>query len=148
DEQLASALERQSQDRSVPLGELLVQMGLVTYEQLLLALARKMGYPLVDLEKFPIDPDALTKLAYNVASRLKVVPLMVRNGALIVAIDDPSKRLVLSEIEFIAQCKVVPVLAQAEQLRTMIKDAYHRLGADVWDLPFTTTSEAATPERE
>lgn len=146
DEQLDSALERQRQDRSVPLGELLVQMGLVTYEQLLLALARKMGYPLVDLSKFPIDPGALTKLAYNVASRLKVVPLMLSNGALIVAIDDPSKRLVLSEIEFIAQCKVVPVLAQATQLDTMIKESYHRLGADVWDLPFTPPTDSGAIE--
>ena len=148
EEQLASALERQSQDRSVPLGELLVQMGLVTYEQLLLALARKMGYPLVDLSKFPIDPDALTKLAYNVAARLKVVPLMLRNGALIIAVDDPSKRLVLSEIEFIAQCKVVPVLAQATQLETMIKEAYHRLGADVWDQPFTPVTDSGAMDLE
>ncbi len=148
DEQLDSALERQSQDRTVALGELLVQMGLVSYEQLLLALARKMGYPLVDLTKFPIDPGALTKVAYNVAARLKVVPLMLNHGALIVAIDDPSRRLVLSELEFIAQCRVVPVLAQAVQLETMIKEAYHRMGADVWDQPFTASVDSSAMELE
>jgi type II secretory ATPase GspE/PulE/Tfp pilus assembly ATPase PilB-like protein len=147
-DQLEAALERQRQDRTVPLGELLVQMGLVSHDQLLLALARKMGYPLVDLSKFPIDPGALTKLAYNVASRLKVVPLMLRSGALIVAIDDPSKRLVLSEIEFIAQCKVVPVLAQATQLDTMIKESYHRMGADVWDSPFAQAPDSSAMDLE
>ena len=35
-----------SSDRSVPLGELLVRMGVVSREDLQIALARKMGYPL------------------------------------------------------------------------------------------------------
>ena len=148
DDELDSALARQREDRSVPLGELLVQMGLVTYEQLLLALARKMGYPLVDLSKFPVDPVALTKLAYSVAMRLKVIPLMMRNGALILAIDDPSRRLVLSEVEFITQAKVVPVLAQAEQLEKLIKEFYHRIGADVGDSPFSLSAEAGVGRLE
>ena len=129
--QLEDALERQKRDRSVPLGELLVTQGLVSRHDLQTALARKMGYPLVDLDKFPIEAEALRKVPFPVAHRLMTVPLLLRDGNLITAVEDPSKRLTLSELEFITQCKIVPVLAQHTQLEFAIKDAYSKIGADV-----------------
>src|SRR5690606_34311439 len=129
--QLNEALEQQKRDRSVPLGELLVNMGLVSRIDLQTALARKMGYPLVNLEKFPIEAVALRKVPFNVAHRLMAVPLLLRDGSLVVALEDPSIRLILSELEFITQSKVVPVLAQSHQLEWALKDAYSKIGADV-----------------
>ncbi|RZK99277.1 MAG: pilus assembly protein PilB, partial [Rubrivivax sp.] len=129
--QLEDALEQQKRDRSVPLGELLVTQGLVSRHDLQTALARKMGYPLVDLDKFPIEAEALRKVPFAVAHRLMTVPLLLRDGNLIIAVEDPSKRLTLSELEFITQCKIVPVLAQHTQLEFAIKDAYSKIGADV-----------------
>jgi len=135
--QLDQALAQQREDRTVPLGELLVRLGMVTRQDLMQALSRKMGYPLVDLERFPPDPDALHKVAFQVASRLTVVPLMLRETTLIVALEDPSRRAVLAELEFITQCKIVPVLASQTQLEWAIRDAYAKLGADVASVMFT-----------
>lgn len=59
--QLKQALEKQKTERSVPLGQLLVNMGFLTRADLNIALARKMGYPVVDVTKFPVDPEALKK---------------------------------------------------------------------------------------
>ena len=134
--QLEEALRQQQSDRTVPLGELLVRLGLITRQDLIDALARKMGYPLVDLMQFPIDPDALTKVPFAVSARLSVVPLMWRDGSLIVAVEDPSKRIVLSELEFVSQCRIVPVLAQSSQIEWALRDAYGKLGADVAAVPF------------
>ena len=97
-EQLQDALRQQSQDRSVPLGELLVRMGSITRHDLQTALARKMGYPLVDVNTFPVEPDAVRKLPIAAARRLHAVPLLLRSGKLIVAIEDPSARTALDEI--------------------------------------------------
>jgi len=136
EDQLHEALSQQQGDRSVPLGELLVRLGLITRSDLLHALARKMGYPVVDLVRYPMDPDALHKVPFNVAVRLSVVPLLLRDNMLIVAVEDPSKRLVLSELEFITQCKVVPVLGQSLQMELALRDAYGKLGADVSALAY------------
>ncbi|MFN3616904.1 MAG: ATPase, T2SS/T4P/T4SS family [Aquabacterium sp.] len=136
EDQLHEALSQQQGDRSVPLGELLVRLGVITRQDLLHALARKMGYPVVDLIRYPIDPDALHKVPFNVAVRLSVVPLLLRDNVLIVAVEDPSKRLVLSELEFITQCKVVPVLGQSLQMELALRDAYGKLGADVSALAY------------
>jgi len=142
--QLDEALVQQQQDRSVPLGELLVRMGVVSREDLQVALARKMGYPLVDVDAFPIEADALRKLAYSVASRLKAVPLLVREGRLVVALDDPARRrAAVDEVEFSAQMKVVPVLAHSRSIESVIYTAYDKIGAVGG--PRATLDDAAIP---
>ncbi len=139
--QLDAALAQQKTDRSVPLGELLVRMGVVSTEDLQVALARKMGYPLVNIDVFPLEAVALRALSYAVAARVQVLPLLVRDTRLIVAVDDPSRRRdSLEEVEFITQMKVVPVLAQSKSLGEVLVTAYEKLGADTgrsysWDQP-------------
>ncbi len=127
--QLRDALAQQQVDRSVPLGEVLVRMGFVSREELQLALARKMGYPLVDVDAFPIEADALRRLDYAVASRLEVVPLLVRDGRLVIALDDPARRHgAVDEVEFSAQMKVVPVLAHSRSIERVLRTAYEKIG--------------------
>ena len=127
--QLADALSQQLGDRNVPLGELLVKKGLVSRANLQAALARKMGYPLVDVTQFPVDSEAVTRLPYAVASRVPALPLMLRGGRLVVAVEDPSDRRRLEEVEFAAQCKLVPVLARTGVLLGAIDRAYEKFGA-------------------
>jgi len=132
DAQLQEALAQQKRERGIPLGELLVRMGLVSREDLQTALARKMGYPLVDVHNFPVEADAVRKLPFAAAVRLNALPLLVRGGKLIAAIEDPSARLSLDEIEFMAQTKVVPALALAGSIATALPVIYERFGSDVW----------------
>jgi type II secretory ATPase GspE/PulE/Tfp pilus assembly ATPase PilB-like protein len=129
DAQLDDALVQQRADRGVPLGELLVRKGLVSRADLQTALARKLGCPLVDVLEFPADSAALARLPYAVAARIPALPLMRRNGRLVVAVEDPSNRSKLDEIEFAAQCKVVAVLARAGTLQGAVDQAYERMGA-------------------
>ena len=126
--QLEVALSQQREDRSVPLGELLVRRGLVSRADLQTALARKMGYPLVDVTQFAPETEALARLPYAVACRLPALPLLLRGGRLIVAVEDPSRPEVLDDIEFASQTKVVPVLARANLLGAAIPRAYERIG--------------------
>ena len=127
--QLDDALAQQAADRSVPLGEILVRMGAVTREDLQTALARKMGYPLVNLAKFPAEADAVRKLPFAMAARLRVMPLLVHDARLIVALDDPAQRReAIEEVEFVAQMKTVPVLAQCASFEDALRATYDRLG--------------------
>ncbi|MET0519804.1 MAG: ATPase, T2SS/T4P/T4SS family [Burkholderiaceae bacterium] len=128
--QLDEALIQQREDRSVPLGELLVRKGGVTRQALQSALARKMGYPLVDVETFPVEPTAVTKLPYAVAKRLEVLPLVLREGRLIVAMEDPTRRDALDEVEFISQLKVTPTLTKIGTLQFAIPHAYERFSGE------------------
>jgi type II secretory ATPase GspE/PulE/Tfp pilus assembly ATPase PilB-like protein len=129
--QLEEALSQQREDRSVPLGELLVRRGVVSRPDLQTALARKMGYPLVDVTQFQAEADALQRLPYAVARRVPALPLMLRGGRLIVAVEDPSRPEVIDDLEFAAQTKIMPVLARASLLPDAVQRAYERIGASV-----------------
>jgi type II secretory ATPase GspE/PulE/Tfp pilus assembly ATPase PilB-like protein len=88
-----------------------------------------MGYPLVDVGNFPADAVAVTKLPFAAAVRLLALPLMMLGGRMVVALEDPSRRSAVDEIEFVSQAKIVPVLARAGSLLGAIERTYERLGA-------------------
>jgi type II secretory ATPase GspE/PulE/Tfp pilus assembly ATPase PilB-like protein len=145
DAELQQALTQQKSDRGAPLGELLVRMGVVSRGDLQVALARKMGYPLVDIASFPVEADALRAVPFAVAQRLQLMPLLVRDGRLIVALDDPSRRrYAVDEVEFIAQMKVVPVLAQSPDIDVVLRAAYEKIGG----VSTATSSSAPAQARE
>jgi type II secretory ATPase GspE/PulE/Tfp pilus assembly ATPase PilB-like protein len=135
-EQLTEALGHQGKDRSVPLGELLVRQGLITRADLATALARKMGYPQVDVQSFPIEIEALRKLPVAAAMRLEMLPLSMMNGKLVVATEDPSRRDRIDEAEFLTQSKIVPVLPSQPQLGDQISPLYSRHGLEEMSLEF------------
>ena len=128
--QLDDALSQQRQERGVPLGELLLRKGLISREDLQSALSRKMGYPMVDVKQFPVDTAALARLPFAIAKRLLALPLMAREGRLVVALEDPSRGEAIDEIEFLVQRKVMPVLALARDLKGAIDRAYEKIGAE------------------
>jgi type II secretory ATPase GspE/PulE/Tfp pilus assembly ATPase PilB-like protein len=130
--QLDQALVQQKTERSIPLGELLVRAGHVSRHDLQHALARKMGYPVVDPMAFPVEPDAVRALPFNTARRLQVLPLLLRGPQLVVAMADPSRRADVDEVEFATQLKVVPALAPADELPAAIATTYQRFGNDPW----------------
>ena len=126
--QLDNALEQQ-RDCSMPLGQLLVDDGIVSRQDLQTALARKMDYPLVELEKFPIEVEAVKRIGFAVARRLKALPLLVREGRLVIAMEDLAHPKAIEELEFAAQMKVVLVLAPIGSLDAALRNAYEKAGS-------------------
>jgi hypothetical protein len=117
-------------DGKTALGETLVESGLVSRSDLQTALAHKMGFPLVDLERFPLDPQALALLPRRLAISHRVLPLMLEKERLIVAVDRPGRVLKLRQLEAYAQMPIVPALA----LKSQILVALNRQSGDGWNL--------------
>ena len=128
DDQLKLALEKQKTERSVPLGQLLVNMGFLTRRDLNTALARKMGYPVVDVTHFPIEAEALKNISMATAQRLNVMPLMSRNNLTVVAAMDPTQRKTLEELEFLVQGRVIATLGDEVQIQLTIQEVYEKFG--------------------
>lgn len=118
-------------DGKAPLGETLVNEGLVSRSDLQTALAHKMGYPLVDLERFPLDAVALSMLPRRLAVTHRVLPLMRdKHKRLVVAVDRPGRVLKLREHEGFADMPIVPALA----LKSQILLTLNRHSAEGWNL--------------
>ena len=125
--QLERALQQQPAD--VPLGEALVKAGIISRSDLQTALAHKMGYPLVDLARFPVEPAAAKKLSLRMALATRALPLMIDRQRLIVAMDRPSRAVKLRHLHAVAQMTVVPVLTS----KTHLLLALTRLAQqDIW----------------
>jgi type II secretory ATPase GspE/PulE/Tfp pilus assembly ATPase PilB-like protein len=138
-DQLDEALQKQREDRSTPLGRILVGMGVLTDEDLHQVLARKLGFPVVDLDNFPVDPNALRMIPEGVVNRLKVIPVLARDGMLIVALEDPMRVDRLNELRFLTQFKIVPVVAPKRQIEAVLRK---RFGPEVlWFEPIQPDAE-------
>lgn len=125
--QLDEAVRQQSQARSQPLGQMLIEGGYINQAQLQLALARKLGFPVVDLANFPTDRQILRSVPHTLASRLKVLPLLRRGGRLVVAMEDTSRRDLIDEVSAVVGGEIAPALALPGSLPGAIEAAYARI---------------------
>jgi hypothetical protein len=116
-------------DADVPLGERLVANGTITRSDLQTALAHKMGYPLVDLARFPADPAAAELLSRELAMRYKALALMTHQNRLIVAVDRPQRLTKLQALSKFSAWKLVAVLASKHELLLALTRMTHR---DPW----------------
>lgn len=112
--QLQQALD--TPDGARPIGQRLVAAGVLSQAALHTAVAHKMGYPFVDLERFPIDPAALAKLPAKVMLKSRVLPLMIDGQRLIVAVDRPARLDKLQGLHGYTQMQLVPALASKPRI--------------------------------
>lgn len=119
--QLKRALDEQYDGR--PLGQFLVDSGVISRYDLQTALAYKMGYPYVDLTRFPIEAEAAKLMPLRVSLRARAIPLMLRGKRLIVAVDNPSRVVKLSSLRAFSELSLVPVLAQKSQILLALSGA-------------------------
>lgn len=123
--QLEQVLRRQAaMGQHVPIGELVVQLGLISAAQLRLTLAVWLGVPTVDLSHAAPESEALDRVPRALAQRESVLPLMVREDELVVAVPDPWDQRLLDVLRFVAELRVRPVLAVPGTLTPAIAQAY------------------------
>src|SRR6266508_5023679 len=88
-EQLERALLEQSRTDQL-LGRILIDMKMVKEADLMAALAKQIGFTFVDLSDYPIDPTAASLISEQVARRYRAVPIGYEDSQLVVAMADPA----------------------------------------------------------
>ena len=99
-------------------------MGVIEADVINAVMAKKMGIPYIDLQKFRISPEALKRVPPAVAQRYQILPVAETENSLVVAIDNPMNMAKLEELRFVAGMKLVPVLASTEEIRRAIDTSY------------------------
>ena len=106
------------------LGQILVEMGALTHEQLTLAVADQLNIPVVALAGFQIQPEVLALVSKDHAIEHRVLPLLLTDKALVVAVESPLDAEHLDKLRFSTQKQVVPVIAPAEELHHRLQQEY------------------------
>jgi type II secretory ATPase GspE/PulE/Tfp pilus assembly ATPase PilB-like protein len=122
--ELEEALAIEARDRTVPLGQILADMGVVEPEVVNAVIARKLGIPFLSLKSFRIAPAVLKRMPAAVAHRFQTVPVAEAENALVVAIENPMDMAKLEGLRFVAGTKLLPVMANADDIRAALERHY------------------------
>jgi hypothetical protein len=98
-EQLEAALDRQ-QETGERLGALLVAEGYLGESDLLATLEKQYGVPAAQLEDFTPDPELIKLVPYEMARRNLVVPLKLHADSVDVAMVDPTDFVTMAHLRF------------------------------------------------
>lgn len=122
-------LERE-QGRDKPIGQILIERGHLSEEQLRQVISSWLGEYTVHPGKLVPDPVALALVPRTVAERESVLPLLAREDAVVLLMADPYDRVLLDELRFLTQRRVIALNAAPGSLMPAIANAYsvHREG--------------------
>ncbi|MGO9111931.1 MAG: GspE/PulE family protein [Thermoguttaceae bacterium] len=112
---------RAAQTDGVRLDQAAVQLGFLSEETALRALAKEVGLEFVDLVDAEVDLSLLKDFPSRFVHRESLFPIRRDNGSLIVATSDPFNLYPLDELSAATGLTVVPVLASREEIAKRIK---------------------------
>ena len=122
-EQLGEVL-RVQKESGKPLGQVMIEKGLLTEEELKYALGEQLGFPHVWLRKGLVDPRIVNILPKEKATHFQVIPMFLINNVLTLATSDPNAIFVFDEVAKITGMDVQPVLCRADDIMEAITDCY------------------------
>jgi len=120
EKQLEEALVEQKRTGKF-LGQTLVEQGLVTGEQLVAALARRLGVKGCRLRSGMADPSLLATIGEEEALRLNALPLMRVRDTMTVAMAEPQSLPSVDRLRQLTGCNIRPVLALEDDIRNFIR---------------------------
>jgi len=116
-------------DDKLAVGERLVQWGMLSSHDLATAIAHKMGHPLVDLERFPVQDATAKRLHPRVALRHRAIPIWAEGDRMIVCVDKPARLLGLEQHHALDGFQLLAALAP----RSLIIQTLAKVSSqDVW----------------
>jgi type IV pilus assembly protein PilB len=121
-EQIDDALEEQQRiGRSKLLGEVMVELGMCSENQISSALAETYGVPYAQLTPKLCDPAIVEILSREFLEEHLILPLFKVHDVLTVAISEPSNVFLIDEIERLSGCKVQVVCVTVKDIKATLQ---------------------------
>lgn len=115
-----------SDKRGGRLASRLAATGTISDVAALKALSEQHGIPGIDLSQLCLRLEDLELLPREIAEKHVILPVLVRDDRLFIAMANPSERQVIDELEFVTGKKVYPYIALDGPLSALIEEAYDR----------------------
>lgn len=122
-EQLEEALNTQK-ITGKKLGEVLISEGFVTQEDIIQVLEFQLGIPHVVLERYKINQAASLLIPENLARRYELIPISQQNDILTVAMSDPLNVFAIDDVSIYSGMEVQPVIASSIEILKAIDKYY------------------------
>ncbi|MEA3019755.1 MAG: type pilus assembly protein PilB [Actinomycetota bacterium] len=146
-EQLDLALAEQSVSGR-RLGSELINLGMLTERQFIETLADQMRLPVADLRMTTPEKDAVERFPEELARKLEAVPLRMIGDTMEIALADVLGDRLRADLEAGAGCAIVAVLAPPSEILNAIDRAYLVIGGVESQVESFRVQESARPKAD
>ncbi len=122
-EQLQSAVDYKKEN-DVTMGTAIVNLGLLSEEEMAQALSRQLGYPYINLDQFEVYPDVVDLIPVDVAQKYLIMPIHRIRSFLTLAMVDPTDLEIIEDVRFRTGLSIQPVIASESGISNAIKKYY------------------------
>ncbi|KYG89110.1 ATPase, T2SS/T4P/T4SS family [Metasolibacillus sp. FSL H7-0170] len=120
DEQLNHALETKNRDEK--LGDFLIKENFLTEQQLIEVLEFQLGIPHIHLNQYAIEPELIKLVPAELAKRASIMPIRRDKNKLFIAMADPMDYFAIEEVRMATGCQIeVSIAAKDDLYRTITK---------------------------
>ena len=124
EENLQKVLEKQKESKGKMFGDVIVDMGLISDKDFAKVLAERLNVPYVDLDETEFIPEVVKKIPEAVAKKYNLIAISLFGKRLTVATNDPANFYIFEDVRIITGCNVVPVLATKMSIAKYIGKLY------------------------
>ncbi|WP_449537140.1 GspE/PulE family protein [Ferdinandcohnia sp. Marseille-Q9671] len=122
EEQLQQALK--DKEESQKLGDILLQKGFITEQQLIEVLEFQLGIPHVSLFRYPIDTSLTSMIPKEMARRYQLIALRKEGDRLFVAMADPMDFYAIEDLRLRTGFQIEPAIATKDEILRAINKFY------------------------
>ncbi|MEH7273209.1 GspE/PulE family protein [Neobacillus vireti] len=122
-EQLQTALSEKAPNQKI--GDALLQKGYITDQQLAEVLEVQLGIPSVNLFQYPFDTNLFSLISKETAKRNLIIPLKKEGNKLYVAMVDPMDFIVIDDLRLSTGFQIETVIATKEGILRAINKYYN-----------------------
>ncbi|UCC69032.1 MAG: Flp pilus assembly complex ATPase component TadA, partial [Armatimonadota bacterium] len=121
-EQLDEGLKVQK-NTSEQIGRILVDLGYVVERDVLRAHAEQLGIPFLELDRVSVDEDVAKAIPQTVVQRYNAIPIRRSGNRLTVAMADPTNVFALDDIRLITGYEIDPMLAAPDDISGLLSSS-------------------------
>ena len=124
-DQLGKALAHQQAHGGL-MGQVLIQLGFTTEEEVALALTAQYGFPYLPLDNYELDSSLTDVIPEEMARRYCLIPIDRIGNALTLAMADPSNVKAIEEVELRTKCVIQTFVSTPSDILRAIEKYYKR----------------------
>lgn len=124
-DQLEKALALQKEEGGL-IGQILVKLGFTSEEEIAQALTAQFGFPYLPLKNYEIGKEVIRLVPENVARQYCLIPVDRIGNALTIAMSNPLNIQAQEDIELITKCKVQVFVSTMTDINQAIDRSYEK----------------------
>jgi len=122
-EQLEEILQKQK-GTGKKVGEIVVAAEMITEKQLLKALEYQLKIPYIEMSELQIDPDAPGLISETLARKHSLIPVGYEEGKLVVVMADPMDLMAIDDVRYATGREIRPKMAAKNDILASIERNY------------------------